>query len=176
MWLSQFLRDLRVPTLSHKQKITKVSSSPYSPIRLQSPVQYFHSCTKNFETASRKDLNMWPSSTALFAILAEGAIALSVTHSGGALFASWKLLQFPSSLIVKVILAIFMGASAQHDTGSSFHLNFFWMDFQKQRHSHYWEVYLTQQVKVSKLTWLVLGGDPAARSHRVEQLTALWGL
>ena len=28
----------------------------------------------------------------------------------------------------------------------------------------------------SKLTWLVLGGDPAARSHRVEQFTALWGL
>ena len=25
----------------------------------------------------------------------------------------------------------------------------------------------------NKLTWLVLGGDPAARSHRVEQLTAL---
>ena len=24
-----------------------------------------------------------------------------------------------------------------------------------------------------KLTWLVLGGDPAARSHKVEQLTAL---
>ena len=48
-----------------------------------------------------------------FCILAEGAIALSVTLSGGALFASWKLLQFPSSLIVKVILAIFMGASAQ---------------------------------------------------------------
>ena len=33
--------------------------------------------------------------------------------SGGALFASWKLLQFPSSLIVKVILAIFTRASAQ---------------------------------------------------------------
>ena len=46
-------------------------------------------------------------------ILAEGAIALSVTLSGGALFASWKLLQFPSSLIVKFILAIFMGVSAQ---------------------------------------------------------------
>ena len=30
----------------------------------------------------------------------------------------------------------------------------------------------TQQ-HVSKLTWLVLGGDPAARSRRVEQLTAL---
>ena len=34
-------------------------------------------------------------------------MTLSVTLSGGALFASWKLLQFPSSLIVKVILAIF---------------------------------------------------------------------
>ena len=47
-------------------------------------------------------------------ILAEGAIALSVTLSGGALFASSKLFQFLSSLIVKVILAIFMGASAPH--------------------------------------------------------------
>ena len=28
----------------------------------------------------------------------------------------------------------------------------------------------------SKLTWLVLGGDPAARSHRVEQFIALRGL
>ena len=27
-----------------------------------------------------------------------------------------------------------------------------------------------------KLTWLVLGGDPAVCSHRVEQFTALWGL
>ena len=26
---------------------------------------------------------------------------------------------------------------------------------------------------ISKLTWLVLGEDQAARSHRVEQLTAL---
>ena len=26
---------------------------------------------------------------------------------------------------------------------------------------------------LGKLTWLVLGGDPAARSHRVEQFTAL---
>ena len=26
---------------------------------------------------------------------------------------------------------------------------------------------------VCKLTWLVLGGDPVARSHRVEQFTAL---
>ena len=27
-----------------------------------------------------------------------------------------------------------------------------------------------------KLTWLVLGWDPAVCSHRVEQFTALWGL
>jgi len=49
-------------------------------------------------------------------ILAEGAIALSVTLSGGALFASGKLLLLPSSLTVKVILAIFMRALAQHCT------------------------------------------------------------
>ena len=47
-------------------------------------------------------------------ILAEGAIALSVTLSGGALFANGKLSQFPLSLIVKVIPALFMQASAQH--------------------------------------------------------------
>ena len=29
------------------------------------------------------------------------------------------------------------------------------------------------QTTICKLTWLVLGGDPAARPHRVEQLTAL---
>ena len=29
---------------------------------------------------------------------------------------------------------------------------------------------------ICELTWLVLGEDPAARSHRVEQFTALWGL
>ena len=50
----------------------------------------------------------------LVPILAEGAIAVPVTLSGGVLFASWKLFQFLSSLIVKVILAIFMRASAQH--------------------------------------------------------------
>ena len=49
----------------------------------------------------------------LLCILAEGAIALLVTLSGSALFASWKLLQFPSRLIVKVIRAIFKRASAQ---------------------------------------------------------------
>ena len=32
---------------------------------------------------------------------------------------------------------------------------------------------LVFQQHLSKLTWLVLGGDPAARSHRVEQFTAL---
>ena len=58
-------------------------------------------------------LTKTPTSAAHLCILAEGAIALPVTLSGGVLFASWKLLQFPSSLIVKVILAIFMRASAQ---------------------------------------------------------------
>ena len=29
------------------------------------------------------------------------------------------------------------------------------------------------ELTVSKLTWLVVGGDPAARSHKVEQFTAL---
>jgi len=55
-------------------------------------------------------------------ICAEGAIALSVTPSGGAQFASWKLLQFPSSLIVKVaslspfgMLGLLYFASACHD-------------------------------------------------------------
>ena len=42
-------------------------------------------------------------------------MTLPVTLSGGVLIASWKLLQFLSSLIVKVILAIFCGASAQLD-------------------------------------------------------------
>ena len=31
---------------------------------------------------------------------------------------------------------------------------------------------LVRSTRVIKLTWLVLGGDPAARSHRVEQFTA----
>ena len=57
----------------------------------------------------------------LVLILAEGAIALLVTLSGSALFASWKLLQFPSRLIVKVIRAIFKRASAQ-STQASFPL------------------------------------------------------
>ena len=50
----------------------------------------------------------------MLTILAEGAMALPVTLSGGVLCASWKLLQFLSSLTVKVILAIFMWASAQY--------------------------------------------------------------
>ena len=32
---------------------------------------------------------------------------------------------------------------------------------------------LVKRVTNGKLTWLVLGGDHAARSHTVEQLTAL---
>jgi len=29
---------------------------------------------------------------------------------------------------------------------------------------------------IDKLTWLVLGGDPAVRSYGVEQFVADWGL
>ena len=37
-----------------------------------------------------------------------------------------------------------------------------------------WRMYdLAAEAHCFKLTWLVLGGDLAARSHRVEQLTAL---
>jgi hypothetical protein len=49
----------------------------------------------------------------MYGILAEGAIALSVTLCGGALFATRKLFKFPSSLVAKVIPANFMWASAQ---------------------------------------------------------------
>ena len=59
-------------------------------------------------------LSLLTSFTKFYYILAEGAIALSVTLSGGALFANGKLSQFPLSLIVKVIPALFMQASAQH--------------------------------------------------------------
>ena len=38
------------------------------------------------------------------------------------------------------------------------------------------EVQTMSDILDGKLTWLVLGEDPAARSHRVEQFTALWGL
>ena len=178
-------------------------------------------------------------------ILAEGAIALSVTLSGGALFASWKLLQFLSSLTVKVILAIFMWASAQpiqlwysgrawlymqihvcrphtyahpclpthwatgrqtniHHTDTSTVIpTRIQQHTYTQTHPHTCtHVHLTpihQHIdkptwvlsvqalatlceaqapvhKFDKLTWLVLGGDPAVRSRRVEQFTALWGL
>ena len=36
-----------------------------------------------------------------------------------------------------------------------------------------YHVDITGRIIRIKLTWLVLGGDPAARSRRVEQLTAL---
>ena len=37
----------------------------------------------------------------------------------------------------------------------------------------YYDAAWYKQSYLCKLTWLVLGGDPAARSHRVEQFTAL---
>ena len=119
MWLPEFSRDFRAPT-------NVLHSPPAKPMREHS---YHAACVRilaNYIMQSRtwriQKLKATPHvhwfCRLLFGhmaiILAEGAIALSVTHSGGALFASWKLFQFPSSLIVKVILAIFMGASAQH--------------------------------------------------------------
>ena len=44
------------------------------------------------------------SSSSLLASLRKGAIALSVTLSGGALFANWKLVQFSSSLTSRSFL------------------------------------------------------------------------
>ena len=46
-------------------------------------------------------------------ILAEAAMTLPVTVSGGVFFADTKQLQLPSSLIAMVILALFMRALAQ---------------------------------------------------------------
>ena len=58
-------------------------------------------------------------------ILVEGAIALPVTPGGGVLFASWKLFQFLSRLIVKVILAIFKWALAWQTIKHSISCSFF---------------------------------------------------
>ena len=46
-------------------------------------------------------------------IRVEGAIVLPVTLSGGVQFASWKVVQCLLSVTVKVILVVFMRASAQ---------------------------------------------------------------
>jgi hypothetical protein len=53
-------------------------------------------------------------------ILAEGAIAQTVTRSRATLFAITKLFQFPSSLIVKVTLASFTRDWAQQKWDTSF--------------------------------------------------------
>ena len=50
-------------------------------------------------------------------ILAEGAIAVPVTRSGGALFANCKTIQILSCLIVNGILVIVKRASVQHLDG-----------------------------------------------------------
>ena len=79
--------------------------------RPESQKQYVVCCRGSLSARwSTRAIDAYP---AIMGILAEGAITLSVTLSGGVLFASWKLLQFLSSLIVKVILAIFSRASAQ---------------------------------------------------------------
>ena len=51
-----------------------------------------------------------------FGILAGGAIALSMTLCGGVLFASWKLLQFPSSCVCDASCNFYsaLGPTGQH--------------------------------------------------------------
>ena len=104
MWLPEFLRGPWSPTYPELRNCKKYD------------VDIFFRCFVWLQSHTHELCSKLTSVFFMFwTILAEGAIALSVTLSGGALFASWKLLQFPSSLIVKVILAIFMGASAQQD-------------------------------------------------------------
>ena len=122
MWLPEFLRDSRVPTnVMHlaigKSLLRMCKSSCGRALQNVTRCQI----TQVLKTTLRIHKNCWGAFALNGRILAEGAIALSVTHSGGALFASWKLLQFPSSLIVKVILAIFMGASAQQHWLTAWH-------------------------------------------------------
>ena len=54
-------------------------------------------------------------------------------------------------------------------------LTFLWRtDFmEKQQYANTFFGLRVEGEVYGKLTWLVLGGDPAARSHRVEQFTAL---
>ncbi len=47
------------------------------------------------------------------------------------------------------------------------------MQVATHQESNLLKVGTTSDGSESKLTWLVLGEDPAARSHRVEQFTAL---
>ena len=48
----------------------------------------------------------WSLASQFAGILAEGAVVLSLKPSGGVLLATWKLFQFLSSLVFKIVLAI----------------------------------------------------------------------
>ena len=96
-------------------------------------------------------------------ILAEGAIALPVTLSGGVLFASWKLLQFPSSLIVKVILAIFMGASAQYE----YLIKWRWNNYPALASHRVWRSW-----RVVRLHTVQFGWSPEG-SSKIEEVTLM---
>ena len=90
-------------------------------------------------------------------------------------------------MIVKVILAIFMGAPAQQlaiveaeNNARCNQLIIYCNKLLAMRRALLLmlatgETYaiVIKAVLCLNLTWLVLGGDPVARSHRVEQFTAL---
>ena len=84
---------------SPRMRKKAVSHLPPSPQHLAAPTANdpHQQCCSTCAAASGK------------VILAEGAIALPVTLSGGALFACRKLLQFLSCLFVKVILVFYAG-------------------------------------------------------------------
>jgi len=117
MWLLQFLGEPRAPN-------NVIFATGGNVVKFLARRRYGFSVS----AAGQHKQQSWRANAAtqtsdiMSGILAEGAMTLPVTLSGGVLFASWKLLQFPSSLIVKVILAIFTGASAQRTpTHSSEH-------------------------------------------------------
>ena len=125
----QFLRGLRPNLIKPSPALDKIplrlssswTASAFTHEHVQNPSALTTPCCELPKLLSSRLLAVYQNKAVILytfyllaqPILAEGAIALSVTLSGGALFASWKLLQFLSSLIVKVILAIFTGASAQ---------------------------------------------------------------
>ena len=99
-------------------------------------------------------------------------------------------------MIVKVILAIFTRASAQRKRNNDVRRALLsWLALlalcfgvrglqrvrsserhvrsENQRRALAIFEWVFGEPKIRKLTWLALGGDPAARSRRVEQFTAL---
>ena len=119
-------------------------------------------------------------------ILAKGAKSLSMTPCGDAIFASWKLLQFPSGRdsvascnFLKSFCSYFLQnykVSCRTEWEKTAEL---WWN--RARKNQFEKPHAKQTAKTTnpdgdrsiKLTWPALGEDHAALSGRVEQLTAL---